>query len=243
MTTINAHSRTTIADQLDAAYHLITNSIKETEIASRVDSFGYDAAELAAGKLLYDVAVKAVAAQDLAQTVKQRSTEATSVATASLHRQCQLLAEVARSLFPPRSPERQALGLTRSVPQSRPALIAFAAGLYSAAQADEAIAARLATRRYTAERLASEAGAVSVVQDASTAQGRAAAAAIGATQRQTDALAALHSWTTAYRAIARAALKDAPHLRTALKYLEVSVISFQFSVWSEPALKSGAGLR
>ncbi len=214
--TTNRASRA-IATKLDAVYQLITNSLKEAAVASVVKDYGYDAAELQRGMGLYETALQAVVAHDAAKSVKRRSTQDASAADALLTRSCCALAELARTQFAPRSPERQALGLTRSTPRSRAPLITFATTLYTAAQTEPAIAAHLATRQYPAARLAAEAAQIAVVRECGAAQTRATAGATHATHEQRRALAVLSAWATSYRAVARHALADAPHLRTALK--------------------------
>ncbi len=215
MPTITRASKA-IAAKLEAAHQLITNTLKDGATASIVEGFGYDAAELQRGLGLYQAALTAFTAQDQAQGDKRQSVVAAAAAQQLLYRSCCALAELARTQFPAGSPERLALGLTRRTPRSSARLIAFAATLYTTAQTNPDIAAHLATRQYPAARLTAEAAHIAITQETGADQVRATAYAVHATRTQSTALAALSTWASAYRAVARHALRDAPHLRQSL---------------------------
>jgi len=201
-----AHSKFTIAQQLNAAQLAIMNSLADPEIKTAVGQFGYTTAKLNTGKALYEAALAAYNAAKSQRGDQKAATAALNAARIQARDAYQALAQVARSALS--EADLTTLGLTGKEPRGTAAFIAAAYTLFENAKTVEG----LADFGYDAERLAAELAKITAYDQANQAQELAKGARQQSTQDQEAALAAMNDWVAQYLKIAKVALRGKKQL-------------------------------
>jgi hypothetical protein len=210
------HTTMSIPDQLRRAGQLIGVSRTNPEIQALVAARGYGEAAFAEGQRLYDAAVQAVNTQNAKAGAQRLATEQARIAERAARIAYQNLAQTARALFPPNSPERKVLDLAGRVSDSTARLLAAAGTLFNNALNIPEIRARLEPYGYDQAALLRERNVVQHYAELLQAQANARSTAIRATAEQEAALAELHFWTAQYAKFARIALRGRPDLLRAV---------------------------
>jgi hypothetical protein len=185
------HTTMSIPDQLRRAGQLIGVSRTNPEIQALVAARGYGEAAFAEGQRLYDAAVQAVNTQNAKAGAQRLATEQARIAERAARIAYQNLAQTARALFPPNSPERKVLDLAGRVSDSTARLLAAAGTLFNNALNIPEIRARLEPYSYDQAALLRERNVVQHYAELLQAQANARSTAIRATAEQEAALAEL----------------------------------------------------
>lgn len=207
-----AHSKTTMAGQLNAARLAISNTLSDPEIQHAVAQFGYTTEKLQEGSRLYDVALISVNTQTIAAGAQKQATAQAELAEQRARVSYQALAQVARAVFVREPARRATLGLIGTAPQGTPAFLAACEQLFGNAINVAEIKGVLGEYGYTEARFEAERAVIDAFDRAYKAQVAAKGAAQHATRAQRDALTRLNQWVAQYLKIARVALHDKPDL-------------------------------
>jgi hypothetical protein len=210
----------TIAECLNMADLALTNAV-QPEIALLLAAYSYDAARLAEGRALWNVARQLLSQRALLYGKQQDLTCRLDQARRAAYDELKTLSQLARAIFSHQPGLRVQLGLAGSTPCSTAGLLRASGTLFDNA-ADPAVALPLAAHSYTAERLAEMQIVFQTLRQASEAREAARGAAQQATQELRAALRALDRWMSQFRAVARVALRDCPQY---LEELGISVRS------------------
>lgn len=201
-----------IAQRLTAAGVAIHNALVDGQIGKLLATFGYDTAKLEEGQRLLDAAQGAVQAQVATaggwQTATSQLAAEEQEARAAFH----ALAQVARAAYGGRSPMLVTLGLNQPAPLRQGHFLTMATALFDNALSDTEIAATLAGFGYTTLRLLDEKAKIGAMDAALQAREAAKGSAQQATMDQIAALGALDSWMSAFKRVAKVALRGQEQL-------------------------------
>jgi len=201
-----------IAQRLTAAGVAIHNAVVDGQIGKLLSTFGYDSAKLEEGQALLDAAQGSVQAQVATaggwQTATSQLAAEEQEARAAFH----ALAQVARAAYGRRSPMLVTLGLNQPAPLRQGHFLTMATALFDNALSDTEIAATLAGFGYTTLRLLDEKAKIGAMAAALEAREALKGSAQQATMDQTAALGALDSWMSAFKRVAKVALRGQEQL-------------------------------
>lgn len=209
-----------IAERLNAANVAISNAMGETNIGVLLGEFGYKTPQLSEGLALYEAADGAVKRQVAAVGDQDTASERQKATEKAARKAYQDLAQVARAIFQKNKAALSVLGLDKAMPDAMPLFLTMATALFDNASHDPAIAAALATRGYSAEKLSGERAKIVQMSAAIQAHQAAIGASQQATDDQNDALDALDDWMAEFLKIAKVALSKKPQLLEKLGVLK-----------------------
>ncbi len=198
--------------QLTGAGVALANATGDQDIAAAVEAFGYSAARLAQIHTLLDAADAAVSEQVGATGAYRAACAHTAAAESTAQASYQGLSQVARAALRHSPGALATLGIEGPMPRIRPSFITRALALLDNAVAKPEIGAALAGFGYTADKLTAERAKIQALIDAVQAQEAAKGEAQRATAAQDAAMKALNAEMSAFRRVAKVALRGEPQL-------------------------------
>ena len=213
-------TKNVISRQLTGAGVALANATGDPAIAEAVAAFGYNAARLAQIHALLDAADAAVSEQVAATGAYRAASAHTAAAESTAQGSYQGLSQVARAALRDTPGALATLGIEGPMPRTRPSFITRALALLDNAVAKPDIAAALAGFGYTADKLAAERAKVQALIDAVQAQEAAKGEAQHATAAQDAAMKVLNAEMSAFRRVAKVALRGQPQLLEKLGILQ-----------------------
>ncbi len=211
--------KTTEASTLEQARVALENVVTQTQIATIMAEFGYDAEAIAAGKTRWQSAYKAYT---LNKTENDESTEAYATFTSqkeALASTYNLHRKKARVIFRKDPLTLEKLGIKGNLPQAYIKWLEVVKKFYTLASTDEAIKTKLSRLKITEEELAAGNTATSKLETARAEYLREKGESQDATKAKDQALANLDEWMSEFYAVATIALEDNPQLLESLSKL------------------------
>lgn len=190
----------------------LSNAQSDPVIGPLLSVYGYDAARLAEGVAVLQVADSAVQAQMSLSGHWQWATKALDTAEDEARAAYRALREVVRAAYGLNDPVQAVLGLNQPMPLRQSHFLAVAITLFNNALGDAEIAATLARFGYTGRRLATEKAKVDAMAAALETRESAKGGAQQATMDQRTALNDLGRWMSAFFRVARVALRGQEQL-------------------------------
>jgi len=209
-----------ISERLKDAGVAISNAIADVEIGKCLGEYGYQTPKLTEGKGLYEAADCAVKAQVALRGDWRAASARADAAETAARTAYQKLAQVARASFARDRASLAVLGLDGPMPKPLPLFITMATALFDNASHRPEVAATLAERGYSAEKLATERAKIVELSVALQAQEAASGTSQQATADQNKAMDGLDYWMSAFVKIAKVALRDKPQLLEKLGILK-----------------------
>ena len=201
-----------IAQRLASAQVAINNAMTSTEVGLYLSRYGYGPAKLQEGKTLLDAAVAAYQLQLSVAGGRNAATATVTTAYNDTRLAYQGLAQVCRAVFGPTNPMLATLGLNRPTPARQADLLARANALFDNAIGNASMATSLGQFGYTSQKLNSEKAKVTSFAAAIQQREAAKGTAQQATVDRDKALEALDRWMSAFRRVAKVALREHPQL-------------------------------
>ena len=201
-----------IALRLTAAGVAIHNALGDARVGELLAAFGYDVTKLQEGEGILGKAEGAVEAQVAARGAWQTATVDLAAAEGKSRRAFQALSQVIRAAFGIGHPVLASLGLNRPMPERQSLFLTMATTLFDNVLADANLVATVARFGYTAKKLQDEKGAILFMAKTLHARESAKGAAQQATMDQSTAMGELDGWMSAFRRVARVALRGQEQL-------------------------------
>jgi hypothetical protein len=215
-------TKATISKQMTAASVALANATADPEVQAALAAFGYTPERLAQGRALLEAADMAVSRQVAAFGEWKAACARKDAAEESAHAAFQALSQTARAAFLRDKAALATLALDRPMPRTKASFVTMAGALFDNAVGTPSIATVLAGFGYSTERLNAEAAKVQALADAFGTQEAAKGTAQQATVAQDKAMSALADEMSAFRRIAKVALRDRPQLLEKLGILRRS---------------------
>lgn len=194
----------------------LTNATVQTEIATVMAEYTYDATKIAEGQSLWD---NVSAAYSHMSTESDETTEASNafkIPRAKLEKQFAVHREKAKFLFRNDAVIADMLQVNKKVPRAYVAWLEMVKKFYIVIMDDTDIQAKFATFKTSLEELTAANSLVTDVENARTEYLREAGESQDATKSKDAALAALEIWMHDFYDVARIALRDRPQLLESL---------------------------
>lgn len=218
MTTINF----ALPDFFANAALIFDNSQSTPHIAAALDAFGYDAATMEEGQVLFETARSLYDAQIREYGEQHAATQAFNEAVAQADKSYAALRRLAKVAFKGDAQRQTDLRLNERKPQVFSPWYEQARHFYTALLSDTEAQSQLTRFRITPEALQAGQAQVEQAFALNSAQEQEKGEAQEATQQRNTAIEALAEWLNDFKVVARIALEDSPQL---LESLNLGAIS------------------
>jgi len=197
----------------------LENAVNQTEIATTMAEFGYDATKIAEGKQFLEATVLAYNTnkQEDDETVASRSDFDNK--KAALTKTYAMQRKKAKIVFRNDEVILKKLDLTGAVPKAYASWLQLLKTFYNGIQSDPAIQSKLTVLQLTSEDVSNGLVAITELETARSLYLKEIGESQDATKAKDQAFELIDKWMMDFNAVARIAMKDRPQLLEALGLL------------------------